>query len=98
VMELTLMELRRYAIENRLAIRFGEGSQICIMNDRGQLRLEDVNQDIRIERVLESAERFEIVRGEQSEPLSRETLVGRIEDMLKARRSGHSQSAIHEDE
>ena len=95
MMELTLMELRRYAIENRLAIRFGEGSEICIMNDRGQLRLEDVNQDIRIERVLESAERFEIVRGEQS----RETLTGRIEDMLKARRSGHSHSAaIHDDE
>ncbi len=27
-MELTLLELRRYAIENRLAIRFGEGSEI----------------------------------------------------------------------
>jgi hypothetical protein len=94
-MELTLMELRRYAIENRLTIRFGEGSQICIMNEKGHLRLEDVNQDIRGEQVLESAERFEIVRGEQSEPLSREALARRIEDMLKARRSGH---LIHEDE
>jgi hypothetical protein len=89
------MELRRYAIENRLTIRFGEGGQICIMNDKGQLRLEDVNQDVRAEQVLEAAERFEIVRGDQSEPLSREAFATRIDDMLKARRSGHS---AHEEE
>ncbi len=95
MIELTLIELRRYAIENRLTIRFGEASQICIMNDKGHLRLEDVNQDLRAEQVLDSAERFEVVRGEQSEALSREALAGRIDDMLKARRSRHSG---HEDE
>ena len=95
MIQLTLMELRRYAIENRLTIRFGEAGQICIMNEKGHVRLEDVNQDINAETVLDSTARFELVRGEQSEGLSREELAGRIEEMLKARHSGHSS---HDDE
>jgi hypothetical protein len=86
-MELKLLELRRYAIDNRAEIRFGDpdAGRACSINDRGQLKIPGDDKDFRVEEVLSSAERFEVVEGGKSAHLNRSEMAEAIAETFKSR-------------
>ena len=86
-MELKLLELRRYAIDNRVEIRFidpNTGRQ-CSINDRGQVKIPGDDREFRIEDVLSSAERFEVVEGGKSLQLNRNEMAEAVAETFKSR-------------
>ena len=86
-MNLTLMELRRYAIDNRAAIKFSDpqtGRQ-CLINDKGQLKIPGEDKNIRMEDAFAAAEGFEVVEAGKSLRLTREAMARAVADALKKR-------------
>ncbi|HJZ69850.1 MAG TPA: hypothetical protein VKF81_17120 [Blastocatellia bacterium] len=86
-MELKLLELRRYAIDNRVEIRFGDpdGERECAINNRGQVKIPNDDREFRIEEVLSTAERFEIVEGGKSRQLNRGEMAEVVAETFKNR-------------
>lgn len=86
-MELKLLELRRYAIDNRCEIRFGDSNtgREGSINDRGQLKIPGDDKNFRIEEVLSSAERFEVVVGGKSAHLNRSEMAEAVAETFKSR-------------
>jgi hypothetical protein len=74
-----LLELRKYAIDQRSEIRFGDRhGHECVVNEKGQLRIPGEDKDFRIEDALEAAEMFEITGSGQAQRLTREALTRAI--------------------
>jgi hypothetical protein len=86
-MEPKLLELRRYAIDNRLEIRFSDpgSGRACLINVRGQVRIPGDDKDVRIEEVLAAAERFELIGGSTRQQLARDELAEAILEAFKKR-------------
>lgn len=86
-MELKLLELRRYAIDNRVEIRFGytDTGRECSINDRGQVKIAGDDREFRIEEVLSAAERFEVVEGGRSMHLARSEMAEAVAGTFKSR-------------
>lgn len=72
-MELNLLSLRRYAINNRVEIKFADASagHFCTINSKGTAQVPGEDKAIRIEDVLSSARSFEIIGKGKSRQLDR---------------------------
>ena len=91
--EMNLLELRKYAIDHRVEIRFGnpQTSRECLINNKGQVRIPGENKDFRIEEAFDATEKFVIVCKGAPQHLTREAMAKAIaEGIGKGRRSGPS--------
>ncbi|HEX8090298.1 MAG TPA: hypothetical protein VF762_15675 [Blastocatellia bacterium] len=86
-MDLTLMNLRRYAIDNRVEIRFAEpGSDCeCLISDRGLVKIPTHAENVRAENVVAAAESFEIIAQNKPQSFTRAALVEKINEAFKNR-------------
>jgi hypothetical protein len=60
---MNLLDLKKYAIEHRIEIRFGDHrtNHECVINSKGLVKIPGEDKDFRVEEVLEAAEAFELV-------------------------------------
>jgi hypothetical protein len=86
-MELTLMDLKRYAIDNRSEIRFSDplSGRNCMINILGQVKILDDDKDLRIEDTLAAAEAFEVVESGKQARFTREAMAEAINESFKRR-------------
>jgi hypothetical protein len=93
-MELNLLSLRRYAISNRVEIKFaGAGSShACVINAKGNVQVPGEEKAIRVEEVLSSARSFDIVGKGKTQKLDRAQMAQAVA------RSGGGASHHHGDE
>jgi hypothetical protein len=98
VVELELMDLRRFAIDNRLEIRFkdAETGRECLINVRGQVKITGEDKDFHIAGVLSAAESFELIGGAKPQRLTREATAELVKSALKKRGFGAT-TDDHED-
>jgi hypothetical protein len=86
-MDLTLMNLRRYAIDNRVEIKFAEpGSDCeCIISEKGLVKIPSHPQDIRAENIVAAAQSFEIIAQDKPQKFTRTRMVETINEAFKKR-------------
>jgi len=86
-LELKLIDLRRYAIDNRAEIKFGdtESGHECLINIRGQVKIPAEGRDFRVEDVLEAARSFEVIGQGKTQHLSRNEMASAIGEAFKER-------------
>ncbi|MFP5263763.1 MAG: hypothetical protein ACLGJB_17925 [Blastocatellia bacterium] len=86
-MDLTLMNLRRYAIDNRVEIRFAEpGSDcVCHISEKGLVKIPTHAENVRAESVVAAAESFEIIAQNKSQRFTRAVLADKINEAFKNR-------------
>lgn len=86
-MDLTLMNLRRYAIDNRVEIRFAEpGSDCeCLISDKGLVKIPTHPENVRAENVLAAAQSFEIIAQNKPQRFTRAVLAEKINEAFKKR-------------
>jgi hypothetical protein len=86
-MEPRLLDLRRYAIDNRTEIKLGDSasSREALINTRGQVRIESADKDIRADDLLAVADWFEVVVQGKPQRLSRQEMAATIAEQLKQR-------------
>jgi hypothetical protein len=86
-MDLSLMSLRRYAIDNRVEIRFVEpGSDLlCLIDSRGLVKIPTGAQTVRAEDVLAVARSFEVTGKDKPQKLTRDQLARTISEAFKKR-------------
>src|SRR5262249_52125150 len=73
---MNLLELRKYAIDRWVEIRFSNASaaQECLINNKGQVKIAGEEKDFRIEDVFNAAEKFVIVSDGGAQHLTREAM------------------------
>jgi hypothetical protein len=86
-MELKLLDLRRYAIDKRVEIKFEDTSSghQCVINTRGQVKIPGEDKSFRIEDVLEKAEYFEVISRGKTVRLSRQSIAEAVAEAFKKR-------------
>lgn len=86
-MELKLIDLRRYAIDNRAEIKFGdtESGHECLINIRGQVKIPAEDRDFRVEDILEAARSFEVIGQGKSQQFARDEMASAISEAFKRR-------------
>jgi hypothetical protein len=96
-MEMTLLELRKYAIDRRIEIRFGAASagRECLIDNKGQARIPGENKDFRVEDAFDAAENFVIVGDGETRHLTREAMAKEIDKAWE--KKGAGQPAEEED-
>lgn len=89
-MDLTLMNLRRYAIDHRAEIRFaGPGSDCeCLISDRGLVKIPSHAEGIRIENVLAAADSFEVIVQNKPQRFTRSRMAETVSEAFKKRSFG----------
>jgi hypothetical protein len=88
-MELNLMDLKRYAIDRRIEIKFDGGApdQHCLINANGHAKIPGENKDGRIEDWLAAAQSFEIIGPGKPSQLTREEMAKTLADAFSKRGS-----------
>ena len=94
-MELKLLELKRYAIDRRVEIKFGDSGHDFVINDRGLLKALSEDKTVRVEGVLSAAETFEISGPGKPQRLSRSEMAQAISEAFKGRGAA---AAAHDEE
>jgi hypothetical protein len=86
-MDLKLLELKRYAIDNRSEIRFSDPSsgRNCMINNLGHVKILSDDKDMRIEDAIATAETFEVVESGKSTRFTREAMAEAISESFKRR-------------
>jgi hypothetical protein len=94
-MAIHLLELKKYAIEHRVEIRFGapQTGHECLINSRGLVKIPGEDRDLRVEEVLEAAEAFEIVSDGSAQRYNRDAMARMI-----AEASAGKAAAAHDEE
>jgi hypothetical protein len=87
IMDLTLMSLKRYAIDNRVEIRFTEpGSDcVCLISDKGLVKIPSHAENIKIEDVLAAAQSFDVIAQDRPQKLTRAQMVETVNEAFKKR-------------
>lgn len=88
-MELTLLDLRRYAIDNRVEIRFADpdSGHECSISTNGQVKIPGERKDFRAEDVLAAAQSFELAGTTRSQRLTRDQMAKVLGEALATRGS-----------
>ena len=87
---MTLLELKKYAIVNRVEIGFGaDNSKQCVVSTKGQIKIPGDDKDFRIEDVLAAAERFVIESQGHSQNYARHEMIRMIEEYSDKGRASH---------
>jgi hypothetical protein len=89
-MTIDLLELKKYAIEHRVEIRFGDHqtNRECVINSKGLVKIPGENKDFRVEDVLEAAEAFEIVSNGSAQRCNREAMTRIIAEASAGKGAG----------
>ena len=97
-MNLTFMDLRRYAIDNRIEIKLSEQSsdRAVFINIRGQARIPGDDKDFDVDEVVGAADVFELAGEKKPRRLSREEMATVVSTHFKAR--GFAGAARDEDD
>jgi hypothetical protein len=89
-----LQELKRYAIEHRAEIKFGDPrtNRECLISVRGLAKIPGENKDFRVEDLLEAAESFEIIGSNgNTQRYSREAMARIIAEREKGSGGHHEE-------
>jgi len=86
-MTLSLMEVRRYAIDNRAEIKFRDPNtgQECVVNGRGQCQLPGSDKAVSVDEIFAAAVQFEMLEGGKQQRRSRAAMAEAIAAALKKR-------------
>jgi hypothetical protein len=97
-MELSLNDLRRYVIDARAQIRVidEKAGRRFVLNQRGQMKIEEEDKDFRLEEVLEAADRFELEADGKTRTFNRAEMGQFISGAFKKR--GFAAATHHEED
>jgi hypothetical protein len=89
---MNLLELRKYAIDRRVEIRFGDASagRECLINNKGQAQIPGERKDFRVEEAFDAAEKFMIVSAAGARYLTREAMAKEIDEAWEKKGAGHT--------
>lgn len=92
---MNLLELRKYAIDRRIEIRFGSPAtgRECLIDGRGVVRIPGEDKDFSIEELLDEAAEFIISSNGSAERVTREEIARMI-----AETSGKKAAVAHDDD
>lgn len=87
---MNLLELRKYAIDRRIEIRFGDASagRECLINNKGHALIPGENKDFRVEEAFDAAENFVIVGDGGAQHLTREAMAREIDKAWEKKGAG----------
>jgi hypothetical protein len=87
---MNLLELRKYAIDRRVEIRFGDASagRECLIDNKGQARIPGEMKDFRVEEAFEAAENFVIVVEGVARHLTREAMASELDKAWEKKGAG----------
>jgi hypothetical protein len=86
---MNLLELRKYAIDRRVEIRFGDpAGRECLIDNKGQARIPGEMKDFRVEEAFEAAEKFVIVGAGEARHLTREAMASEIDKAWEKKGAG----------
>jgi ribosomal silencing factor RsfS len=88
---MNLLELRKYAIDRRVEIRFGdsESGLEFLINKKGQAQIPGERKDFRVEEVFDAAEKFMIISATGARHLTREAMAREIDEAWEKKGAGH---------
>ena len=94
---MNLLELKRYAIDRRVEIRFSDrgADRECLINNKGLVKIPGEDKDFHIEDALETAQQFVIVGNGTTQHLTRDEIAGIITEAFQ--KKGSHTSADEED-
>jgi len=84
-MELNLLELRRYAIDNRIELKFSDSGNEAVINDKGLVKISGDDKTARVEDILTGAQSFDVIRHGKPQRMSREALAEAVSEAFKER-------------
>jgi hypothetical protein len=86
-MKLNLLELRKYAIDHRVEIKFSDPQTAheCLIKKNGQVSIPGEDKDFRIEGVLDAAEMFVIIEDGGAKKFTREAMFKTVGDTSKGK-------------
>jgi hypothetical protein len=89
---MNLLELRKYAIDRRVEIRFGDASagRECLINNKGQAQIPGEMKDFRVEEAFSAAEKFIIISAAGARTLTREAMAKEIDEAWEKKGAGHT--------
>jgi len=89
---MNLLELRKYAIDRRVEIRFGDASagRECLINNKGQAQIPGEKKDFRIEEAFDAAEVFVVVGAGGARHLTREAMAKEIDEAWEKKGAEHT--------
>jgi len=89
---MNLLELRKYAIDRRVEIRFGDASagRECLINNKGQAQIPGEMKDFRVEEVFSAAEKFMIISAAGARHLTREAMAKELDEAWEKKGAGHT--------
>jgi hypothetical protein len=89
---MNLLELRKFAIDRRVEIKFGDASagRECLINNKGQAQIPGEKKDFRIEEAFDAAEVFVVVGSEGARHLTREAMAKEIDEAWEKKGAGHT--------
>jgi hypothetical protein len=92
---MNLLELRKFAIDRRVEIRFGDSmtARECLIDSKGQARIPGETKDFRIEEAFDAAEMFQIGGDGGTQTLTREAMEKAVAEAI-----GRKDSASHDEE
>jgi hypothetical protein len=91
---MNLLELRKYAIDRRVEIRFGDsGAGLeCLINKKGQVQIPGERKDFRVEEVFDAAEKFMIISAAGARHLTRDAMAKELDEAWEKKGAGqHSE-------
>ena len=90
-----LLDLKKYAIDHRIEIKFGDHrtNHECVINSKGLVKIPGEDKDFRVEDLLEAAETFEIVGSSGAQRYNREAMARIIAEASAGKGAG-----AHEEE
>ena len=89
---MNLLELRKFAIDRRVEIRFGDASagRECLINNKGQAQIPGERKDFRIEEAFDAADVFVVVGAGGARHLTREAMAREIDEAWEKKGAGHT--------
>jgi hypothetical protein len=84
-MDLKLPELKKYAIDNRVEIRFSDSDHEMAINDKGLVKVLSEDKTARVEDVLSAARSFEVSGKGKAQRMGRDELARTISESFKGR-------------
>ncbi|MBO0860298.1 MAG: hypothetical protein J2P21_17850 [Chloracidobacterium sp.] len=91
---MNLLELRKYAIDRRVEIRFGDSSAglECLINKKGQAQIPGERKDFRVEEAFDAADKFMIIGAVGARDLTRDAMAKELDEAWEKKGAGqHSE-------
>jgi len=94
---MNLLELRKYAIDHRVEIRFGNPhtAQECLINNKGQVKIPGDEKNFRVEEAFGAAEKFVIASEAGAQHFTREAMARAVAEASERKASA---SPVEEEE